>query len=70
MNDRRQEFKKWLIDSMKRDSSLSYAQIALEVGAYSKTPEFEKAYERWRRKFVKLKKFSGVKHISEIIETM
>ncbi len=66
--NRRNEFKKWLIDTMKASSNANYTTICIEVHSYSKTPEFEKQYHRWRKKFIKQNRINMPKHISEILE--
>ena len=70
MNDRRQEFKKWLIDNMKASSNADYSTIITEVNSYSTTQAFEIAYLKWLKKCAKNKMFKGVKHIGEIFESM
>lgn len=42
------EFKKFLIDEVKRKSFAKHTEIAFEVDSFSKTNEFMDAYTKWR----------------------
>lgn len=47
MNYLRQDFKKYLIDYIKRNSRASYREILNEVNAFEKTDAFNDAYKKW-----------------------
>lgn len=67
----RQEFKKYLIDSMKNSSTLTYGEICEEIKAYALTEDFEISYRKWVfvfRPSYKKEYVKGPVHISEILE--
>lgn len=71
LNQRKQEFKKWLIDEMKNSSKHSYRDIIDEVARMEKTQQFEIYYEKWRMSYIlKNKNYSGPRRIDEILSGM
>ena len=61
--NRNNQFKKWLIDEMKRTSNLGYKEIIYAVNGFENTQEYQDSFNKWDAKTKRKPINNQVKHI-------
>lgn len=61
--NRNNQFKKWLIDEMKRTSNASYKDIIYAVNCFENTQEYQESFKKWDDKTRKRATKNQVRHI-------
>lgn len=61
--NRNNQFKKWLIDEMKRTSNASYKDIIYAVNGFENTQEYQESFKKWDDKTRKRATKNQVRHI-------